>query len=77
MLKKIFLVSIGIFFLGGCAWQKPIEPQPVAAPVTPAAPEKPQDKGYVRGLIQIEKDAHQNVQNATDAENKRLQDALK
>lgn len=41
------------------------------------ADKQAEDKGYVTGMLDINKQAQENIQKATDAENKKIEEALK
>jgi len=65
---KILVFLILAIFLGGCSTaNKPEQGQ---------KQEQSQDPGYLRGMVGIKNQAEKNIQNSTDAENKRLETAL-
>lgn len=64
---KIIILTLGILFLAGCSGQSD----------TPKEAEKKPEPGYLQGMVDIDKKAQSDIQKATDAENKKLNETLK
>ena len=64
---------MGALFLAGCSTANKPEQK---TPEQKQNQEQVQDSGYLRGMVGIKEQAEKNIQNATDAENKKLEEAL-
>ncbi|MFA6973255.1 MAG: peptidylprolyl isomerase [Parcubacteria group bacterium] len=67
---KFVLLAGAAMLLSGCSLYS--QPEPTKKDV----PEVKQDAGYLQGMLDKNKQAQQDIQNATDAENKKLNNAL-
>jgi cyclophilin family peptidyl-prolyl cis-trans isomerase len=74
-MKQIRIIGsiLIILILAGCSAENK---EAQKTPEQGQAQEQTQDPGYLRGMVGIKKQAEQNIQNATDEENKRLEDTL-
>ena len=64
---------MAVLFLAGCSTADKAEQKKTEEAKNQ---EQTQDPGYLRGMVGIKEQAEKNIQNATDAENKRLQETL-
>jgi uncharacterized lipoprotein YajG len=70
---KILSLAGTLFLLAGCSLNKKTSVENPVPPTTEQAPEP----GYLQGMVNVKKKAEGNIKNATDAENQRLQEAIK
>lgn len=66
---KVVILSLAILFLAGCSGGNQGESPKNEAP-------QKQDSGYLQGMVDINKKAQSDIQNATNAENNRLESTL-
>jgi cyclophilin family peptidyl-prolyl cis-trans isomerase len=66
---KIIIVSLAILFLAGCAQNEAVKKDTIPDPITNPG-------GNAQGLVNLEKDMKNNIQNATNAEDQKIADAL-
>jgi cyclophilin family peptidyl-prolyl cis-trans isomerase len=70
---KALIGLILIVFLGGCSTANKTEQKKTEEAQNQ---EQTQDTGYLRGMVGIKNQAEKNIQNSTDAENRRLEETL-
>lgn len=66
---RIIILSLAVLFLAGCSGANQADP-------SKKDDQQKQDTGYLQGMVDINKKAQSDIQNATDAENSRLKDTL-
>lgn len=70
---KITVAMLAILFFAGCSTANKPEQQNTEEAKNQ---EQTKDTGYLQGMVDIKDQAEKNIQNATDAENKRLEATL-